>query len=63
MLYSLFNKSNNKPLKIPKIGLWFTKNKDEAIEMLKVCHEYLDSINASFLKDDIIIIDSESIPR
>lgn len=61
MLFTLFNKSTNKPLKIPHIGTWTTNSQEEAEEMLDACLEYLDAINAKNLKDDIIIIDAKSL--
>lgn len=61
MLYTIFNKSTNKPLKIPHLGIWTTDNKEEAEEMLSACLEYLDAIGIKELKDDIIIIDAHCV--
>ena len=60
MPYSLYNISNNKKLTHPKVGLWFTNNLDEAKEMLKYFHEYLDSSTLSEMKKDICIINLET---
>lgn len=60
MRYTLFNKNTNLPLKL-KIGIWSTDNKQEAEEMLDACLEYVDAIGASYLKDQIIIIDTDCL--
>lgn len=57
MSYTLFNKSNNKELTHPKIGVWLTNDKKEADEMLSSFYEYLDSINLSKLKENICVIE------
>jgi hypothetical protein len=57
MSYTLFNKSNQKKLTHPKVGLWFTNDLEEAKEMLSSFYDYLDSSNMSSLKDDIAIFD------
>jgi len=61
MKFTLFNKSINKPLKIPKIGTWSTNDQNEAEEMLDACLEYLDAVGAKHLKDDIVIIDTDCL--
>lgn len=59
MPYTLYNKSNDKKLIHPRVGLWFTNNLDEAREMLSSLYEYLDSCKLSEIKKDICIIDVE----
>lgn len=53
--YSLFNHTNNRYLKHPKIGLWHTDNLEEAQDMLKDAHGYLDAVGLSHMKKDVVI--------
>lgn len=55
--YTLYNKKLDRQLVHPKIGLWFTNNYQEAEEMLQSCHEYVDAMNMSFLKDNFQIVE------
>ena len=45
MLYTLYNKSNDKTLTHPYYGIWTTSNLIEARNMLESCHEYLEAVN------------------
>lgn len=58
--YTLYNKSNDKRLMHPKIGLWFTPSLGEAKEMLKACHEYLKSMGLEKYLNDFVILDVEN---
>ena len=55
MAYTLYNKSNCRPLKHPDIGVWNTPDLYEAEELLRACYEYLDSLNLAHMKADIFI--------
>lgn len=44
MKYSIFNKSLNKKLSHPKLGIWFTEDIHEAKELLRCFKEYLNNI-------------------
>jgi len=59
MTYSLYNKKLDKKLTHPTIGVWFTKDYNEAEDMLKACHEYLEASNLNHLKEDFEIINIE----
>jgi len=58
--YTLLNKGIDKRLIHPKVGLWFTSDLEEAKDMLKACHEYLEAIKAGSIKDEFVIIDAET---
>ena len=61
MYYTLFNKRMKKYLEHPSYGLWCSDNKEEALDMLKVCHEYIKSMGIEDMTDDFILAEFESI--
>jgi hypothetical protein len=60
MAYTLYNKSLERRLIHPKVGLWFSNDLAEAQKMLEACYEYLDATGLSDLKNEFIIVDAES---
>jgi len=59
-VYTLYNKKLDKRLTHPKVGLWYTPSLDEAKDMLKACHEYLEATHIGHLSNDFIVIEVES---
>ena len=55
--YTIRNLSGNKDLTHPAVGLWNTSDIQEAQEMLKACHEYLESLGLKSIIEDFIIWD------
>jgi hypothetical protein len=53
--YTLLNKSNDKYLKHPKVGLWYTDNIEEAESMLVAAKDYLKAMKLDTLMEQITI--------
>lgn len=60
MTYTLYNKRLGRRLSHPKIGLWYTSDIDEAIEMLDACHEYLRCSGLAGNEEDFVIVEVET---
>jgi len=58
--YTLYNKIFKRQLKHPRNGVWLAESLEAAQKMLAACHQYLDSIGASNLKEHFIIIDANT---
>jgi len=59
-MYTLFNKKTNKQLIHPQVGLWFTPNLEEAVDLLYACHEYVESVGMQDEKGNFVVIDVET---
>lgn len=59
-MYYIFNETNKKKLEIPKIGLWYTNDLNEAKEMQKDFRNYLKSVGLKNMIQYIQVIDSET---
>lgn len=55
--YTLYNKRIQRNLVHPKIGLWYTEDRNKAEEMLEDCRRYVLSIGAKELVDDFIVVE------
>ena len=60
--FTLYNKNNKKPLRHPKIGLWYTNSAEEADQALGDLFSYLDYVGMSHLKENFSVIEVEKIP-
>lgn len=58
--YTLYNKSTDKCLVHPQVGLWYTTNLKEAEDMLETCLEYVNSFKIDGLENNFCIIDAET---
>lgn len=61
MAYTLFNRLTERNLVHPTCGLWYTTDLKEADEMLRSCHEYLDTMGLGSMKPSIYLVDAETM--
>ena len=54
-MYTLYNKRLGKLLTHPRVGIWFTPDKKEAIEMLEACQDTVRQMGAHDLLTDFHI--------
>ena len=60
MHYSLYNKTNDKLLTHPVVGVWHTSDLDEAKSMLEDCRIHLKSRNLDSILDNFVIVDMDT---
>ncbi|RDJ35319.1 MAG: hypothetical protein DWQ19_10925 [Crenarchaeota archaeon] len=60
MFYTLYNKKLDQYLVHPQIGLWYTKDYQEAKSMLQSCKEYVNSFDLDDYEKEFVIVNAET---
>jgi len=59
--YTLYNIKDERPLRHPKVGLWYTMDKQEADEALLDFFDYLKVVGMEHLKENFCVMETDKL--